>query len=123
VVREFLGGTVNADGTGNPLPWDAPITENVPLNAAETWEIHNFTPGGHSFHIHLIQFQVLDRRPIGGGTATPPGAHEVGPKDVVFVPQGITRFRALFDRRSLYVWHCHFIDHEDHGMMRPWRVS
>jgi spore coat protein A len=129
VVREFLGGTVNANGSGNPLPWDAPITENVPFNDAETWEVHNFTPGGHSFHIHLIQFQVLNRGPAGGATM-PPGAHEVGPKDVVFVPgvaaagdpAMVTRFRARFDRRSLYVWHCHFIDHEDHGMMRPWRV-
>jgi bilirubin oxidase len=129
VIREFAPGTVNPDGTGNPLPWDAPITENVPLNAAETWEIHNFTPGGHAFHIHLIQFQILNRGPAGGPT-TPPGPHEVGPKDVVFVPGPaqaggpamVTRFRALFDRRSLYVWHCHFLDHEDHGMMRPWRV-
>jgi spore coat protein A len=122
-IREFLGGTVNANGTANPLGWHEPITENVPFNATETWEVHNFTAGGHSFHIHLIQFEVLGRRPIAGGTMTPPDPHEIGPKDTVFVPgQGVTLFKAKFDRRSLYVWHCHFLDHEDHGMMRPWRV-
>jgi FtsP/CotA-like multicopper oxidase with cupredoxin domain len=60
----------------------------------------------------------LDRR-----TTTPPGLHETGPKDTAFVPgPGITRFKATFDRRSRYIWHCHFVDHEDHGMMRPWLV-
>jgi FtsP/CotA-like multicopper oxidase with cupredoxin domain len=34
----------------------------------------------------------------------------------------VTRVRLFFDIRGMYVWHCLFIDHEDHNMMRPWRV-
>jgi spore coat protein A len=130
VITRLAVGTVNPDGTPNPLPWDAPLTENPAFNSTEDWEFHNFTQGGHSMHIHLVQFQVLNRQPIGGGPISPPMPHEVGPKDVVFAPGAttaggpgmITRVRMHFDRRSLYVWHCHFLDHEDHEMMRPFRV-
>ena len=34
----------------------------------------------------------------------------------------ITRVKAHFDRRGTYVWHCHFLDHEDNAMMRPMQV-
>ena len=27
---------------------------------------------------------------------------------------------ATFDHVSRFVWHCHFLDHEDNGMTRPW---
>jgi spore coat protein A len=34
----------------------------------------------------------------------------------------VTRLIARFDRPGLYVWHCHILEHEDHEMMRPYRV-
>ena len=33
-----------------------------------------------------------------------------------------TRVRAPFDKPGLVVWHCHIVEHEDHEMMRPFRV-
>ena len=30
---------------------------------------------------------------------------------------------ATFDKPGRYVWHCHILSHEDHKMMRPYRVS
>ena len=122
-VAKFLCGTVNSDGTANPLEWFDPITETPVVNSTEIWEVWNFGTGGHDFHIHLVQFRVLDRRPLGGGAATPPSPWEVGDKDSVFVPTNtVTRIQATFDHVSRYVWHCHFLDHEDNGMMRPWQV-
>ena len=68
-------------------------------------------------------FQVVDRRPIGATSGSAPGAWERGPKDSCNAPTGyITRVRAHFDRRGTYVWHCHFLDHEDNAMMRPMQV-
>jgi spore coat protein A, manganese oxidase len=32
----------------------------------------------------------------------------------------IVTVRATFDHIGRYVWHCHFLDHEDNAMMRPW---
>jgi FtsP/CotA-like multicopper oxidase with cupredoxin domain len=27
------------------------------------------------------------------------------------------------DRAGLFVWHCHIVEHEDHEMMRPYRIG
>ncbi len=50
-------------------------------------------------------------------------ANEVGLKDTVRVPPGgYVRIRAHFDRPGEYMWHCHILAHEEHSMMRPFRV-
>jgi spore coat protein A, manganese oxidase len=99
----------------------------------------------HPIHLHLVDFQVLDRAsftytsmpmpmPDGGtgamititgtGTPRPPELYEVGRKDtVICYPGEVTRFVANFDRAGHYVWHCHILHHEDHMMMRPLLVS
>jgi FtsP/CotA-like multicopper oxidase with cupredoxin domain len=77
----------------------------------------------HPIHIHLVQFQVVDRQPFGG-VARPPEAWETGFKDTVIAyPDEITRVQATFDYPGLYVWHCHIVEHEDNEMMRPYRVG
>jgi spore coat protein A, manganese oxidase len=44
-------------------------------------------------------------------------------KDTVTAIGGqVTRIRAKFDRRGRFVWHCHFLSHEDHEMMRVFQV-
>jgi FtsP/CotA-like multicopper oxidase with cupredoxin domain len=119
----FLGGTVNADGTPNPLDWSAPMTETPAYGSTEIWEVYNFAAGGHDFHVHLVEFQIQNRQPIAGGAVIPPSVWETGDKDSCTAPPGqITRIKAHFDHRSRFVWHCHFLDHEDNGMMRPYQV-
>jgi bilirubin oxidase len=120
----FLCGTLNANGTGNPLDWSDPITENPALNSTEIWEIYNFAAGGHDFHIHLVQFQIQNRQPLSGGSTIAPSPWETGDKDSCTAPTGqITRIKAHFDHQSRFVWHCHFLDHEDNSMMRPYMVG
>jgi spore coat protein A len=122
--REAVLGTLNADGTGHPLAWADPITENPAHNSIEMWEIHNFTEDAHPIHIHEVQFNVVDRQPMNGGATRPAEAWEAGLKDTVIAyPDEITRVRALFDLAGLYVWHCHIVEHEDNEMMRPYRVG
>lgn len=41
---------------------------------------------------------------------------------VTALPGQVTRIRAKFDKRGRYVWHCHFLSHEDHEMMRIFQV-
>ncbi len=118
-----LLGTVNMDGTGNPLLWMDAVTENPAVGAVEEWEIHNFTADAHPIHIHLVQFQIVNRQPFGG-TAYLPGPEEDGFKDTVIAyPGEITRVKARFDIAGLFVWHCHILEHEDNEMMRPYRVG
>jgi len=118
-----LLGTLNPDGTGNPLGWDAPITEHVALGAVEVWEVHNFTEDAHPIHIHEVQCEVLNRAAFGGAPRGPE-TWESGLKDTfIAYPGEITRVKALYDRAGLYVWHCHLVEHEDNEMMRPYQIG
>ncbi|MBZ4015555.1 phenoxazinone synthase [Streptomyces purpurogeneiscleroticus] len=110
----------------------------------EQWSFLNLGGAGmHPMHIHLIDFQVLsrDRYPAVpdspydnalGGTRSPleyggqapiaPG--DQGWKDVIQVPPGqmvkvIGRFHGAKGR---FMYHCHLLEHEDMGMMRPFVV-
>jgi bilirubin oxidase len=116
-------GTLTADGKGNPVFWEDAVTENLTLNTTELWELNNFTEDAHPIHLHLIQFQVVNRQAFGGA-ARPPEAWESGFKDtLIALPQETTRLKARYDVAGRYVWHCHIIDHEDNGMMRPIQVT
>lgn len=47
--------------TFGPLGFDAPITERPVLGDTELWQIFNFTADAHPIHLHLVQFDVLQR--------------------------------------------------------------
>lgn len=112
----------------NGAKWTDPTTELPLKGTTEIWEITNSSPGSHPIHLHLVQFQVLDRfaRPAGGGdpVEVPLEAHELGWKDTFKVNRRETiRVIAKFeDFEGLYVWHCHILEHEDHEMMRRYEV-
>ncbi|MFF2143681.1 multicopper oxidase domain-containing protein [Kitasatospora sp. NPDC058190] len=40
----------------------------------------------------------------------------------IALPSYITRVKVRFGIAGRYVWHCHIMDHEDNGMMRPLQV-
>ena len=77
-----LLGTLNSDGTGNPMRWAADISEMPFLGDTEVWEIHKFTADAHPIHLHLVQFQIVNREDAQGQVRGPdPG--EAGYKDTV----------------------------------------
>ena len=43
---------------------DAPATEYPALGTTEMWEIVNMTGDAHPIHIHLVQFQLLNRQKV-----------------------------------------------------------
>lgn len=98
------------------------INYEVPLNNTEIWSLTNQTPIAHPFHIHDVQFFILD---INGN---PPPPELQGYNDVVMVPggQGTVRFIAEFNdfaNDSIpYMYHCHMLTHEDDGMMGQFLV-
>jgi len=118
----------------NNLRWeDLPITETPYNGTIEIWELFNMTVDTHPIHLHLVQFQVLDRAPFTGdpnspdlviGPAQLPDPNEMGWKDTVRANPGeVTRIIARFGPfTGIYPWHCHIIEHEDHDMMRPYEV-
>jgi hypothetical protein len=111
----------------------------------ETWHFINVVsppapPINHPMHIHLINFQVIERRSIdpsgmdfaAGGTSKPItlGAQlavlpeESGWKDTITVASNtlVTVAGRLARQTGKVMYHCHFLDHEDEGMMRPFVV-
>jgi spore coat protein A, manganese oxidase len=60
-----LGGSpllATADNPTGGLHFSDPVTETVKAGSTELWNLVNITTDGHPIHIHLVQFQVLDRR-------------------------------------------------------------
>jgi spore coat protein A len=116
-------GTLNSDGAGTPLMWDDDVTEGPSLNATELWEITNTTEDAHPIHVHLVEFEVVNRE-NADGVQRGPQPWETGTKDtVIALPGETTRLKARFDLPGRYVWHCHILDHEDNEMMRPYQVG
>ena len=40
------------------------VSEKPGLDTTEIWEFLNLTDDTHPIHLHLVRFQILDRRPI-----------------------------------------------------------
>ena len=87
-------------------------------------------------HLHLVQFQILQRQGFNAaalhngtleliGSPRAPQANEAGWKDMAVVNPKETltiliRFEGYTGR---YVFHCHMLEHEDNDMMRPYEVT
>ena len=120
----------------NGAHWDMPVTETPLLDSTEIWSFINLTDDSHPIHLHMVRFQLLDRRPFdlgvyqltrkvvytGPPTEVPPG--ELGWRDTVRVdPLTVTRIIVQFEGfAGRYVWHCHMLEHEDNEMMRPYVI-
>ncbi len=107
----------------NSIDWDD-VTFFPRLGTIEVWRIINMMGGPHPIHLHMVNFQVLDRQSIMGGAMVPPPANEVGWKDTVTAfPGQITRVITRFDGYTgRFSYHCHILEHEDHEMMRQFEV-
>lgn len=81
------------------------------LGATELWHVENLVGLDHPFHLHGFQFQVVSRN----GEPEPFRCW----KDTVNVPKHEeVRFLVRFDDfPGKWMFHCHILDHEDHGMM------
>ena len=148
--------------TGNPINLnveDAPyldeethlpdVTTTPAASAVEDWLLVNTTADTHPIHLHLVTFEVIDRRPFDvaaydpttqaityTGPAVPAAPNENGRKDTVQAHPGqVTRIRARFELpdegtielppgvdNPQYVWHCHILEHEENDMMRAFEV-
>jgi FtsP/CotA-like multicopper oxidase with cupredoxin domain len=113
---------------GDPYPTNPDIV--VKQGSIEEWYLINTTPDRHSFHIHQMSYVLengpggvpvsLDVTDVPSGTIVPiPGA------DRIRVHPSITK--VLLDFRHVpkgtFLFHCHMLFHEDHGMMGIIRVE
>jgi FtsP/CotA-like multicopper oxidase with cupredoxin domain len=100
--------TVNGVTFGSDQP-----QQDVILGTAEEWTITDTTGFPHSFHIHVNPFQATSSpvHPI-----IEPGQW----LDTIEVPpNGSVTFRTRFtDYTGTFVLHCHYLPHEDAGLMQ-----
>jgi spore coat protein A len=94
----------------NGVMWSDPVTETPKAGSVEIWRIVNTTGDAHPIHIHLVQFQILERRHFDINQYPP----------VVFDLPSATRPRP--GQKFRYVYHCHILEHEENEMMRPYDV-
>jgi spore coat protein A, manganese oxidase len=126
--------------------WHEPITEDPKAGSTEIWSFVNITGDVHPLHVHLVQFQVLNRQAFDvptyqqtgklvftGKPMAPESNERPARKDTVkSYPGYVTRVIMRFDlphgapvtpgQELVYVWHCHILEHEDNEMMRPYKV-
>lgn len=127
------------DSFGRPMllldnrMYHEPTTEKPSIDSIEVWNIINTTPFAHPIHVHLVQFKILERRPFNveryqsegklefTGEPEAPRAYERGWKDTVKTDAGMVTKIIMHwkEHTGHYMWHCHFLEHEDHDMMRP----
>jgi spore coat protein A len=124
-----VGTQINGKG------YDAPVTEVVKMGSIEKWRFINNTEDAHPMHLHLVQFQILQRQGFNAvslrhgtlelvGIPRLPAANEAGWKDTATVnPREVLTIIARFEGYTgRYVFHCHMLEHEDNDMMRPFEV-
>ncbi len=111
-------GSVFLNGTRmtalEPVP--AAISFQIPAGDTELWVVTNTSGMAHPLHVHNQPFQVLD---LDGA---PPPPSLAGWKDTVLVAPGqvvrlLISFAGAPDTEYPYMFHCHILEHEDHGMM------
>lgn len=111
------------DGTQinqHPMAMDR-IDVVAEVGTTEIWVVRNGMAFPHNFHVHDVQFQILD---IAGA---PPPPELAGWKDTVYLRPNedyrlIMRFDDYADAEHPYMYHCHLLRHEDQGMMGQFLV-
>lgn len=82
------------------------------LNTVQEWKIANDSPEWHNFHLHVDDYQVVreDGKELKGD---PTWADSIA-----IAPGKTITIRIPFaDYAGTFVFHCHVLVHEDHGMM------
>ncbi|MER5637820.1 multicopper oxidase family protein [Kitasatospora sp. NPDC002227] len=121
VLRMEDDGRPNPNAYINDQLYDPDrIDTEIAWGSTEVWTVTNANvKAPHNFHVHLVQFRVLERN----GKAPDPS--EQGLKDTVAVLPGETvKIQMTFDSyRGTYLYHCHMFDHGAMGMMGTMRIS
>lgn len=113
ITREFA---IRTDRINDEQADMGRVDEVVTVDTVEIWDVVNVTSAPHNFHVHGVQFQVVE---VNGQI---PGPELAGWKDTVYAPPDIPirlimRFADHTDPATAYMYHCHLLWHEDGGIM------
>ncbi len=125
----------------SPLPAESRYQADVwvkklppPQKTVEVWNLYNAVAEAHEFHIHQLTFVALvsayepatsqrvflDSIALPGAALAPPppGAPPAQP-GYPYLKPSLTQIKIDFTNvdKGTFVFHCHMLFHEDHGMM------
>ncbi|HEY6236910.1 MAG TPA: multicopper oxidase domain-containing protein [Candidatus Elarobacter sp.] len=125
----------------SPLPAESRYQADIwvkklppPQKTVEVWNIYNAVAEAHEFHIHQLTFVALvsayepaqsqrvflDSIALPGAAlaSPPPGAPPPQP-GYPYLKPSLTQIKIDFTNvdKGTFVFHCHMLFHEDHGMM------
>ncbi len=94
------------------------IDEKIKLDEVEIWHVKNNMRMHHNFHMHATHFIPYKRN----GKTSEVKENEKGYKDCIHIPPGesvdlLVKMTDYTDAQGAYMFHCHFLEHEDAGMM------
>ncbi|WP_412543643.1 multicopper oxidase family protein [Longispora sp. K20-0274] len=94
------------------------VDATIQKNTTEIWRVTDASGWDHNFHLHLVQFRILDRN------GQPPAPSESGLKDTFQMAANETvRIQATFpDYLGRYAFHCHLMEHAAYGMMATMKI-
>jgi len=97
------------------------INERVKRGVWERWRVRA-DQGAHPFHVHGCSFLIEQME----GAAVP--ADQRGWKDTIVADDDdwatfLVRFDHEATEKHPYMYHCHILEHEDHGMMGQFTVT
>ena len=100
------------------------IDETLKVNELEIWHIQNNMGMNHNFHIHATYFIPYKRN----GSESNIKDNEKGPKDCIHLAPNenvdiLVKMTDYIDSNGKYMYHCHFLEHEDAGMMGQFVVK
>jgi blue copper oxidase len=116
--HDQAGGSAHMMGiNGRPFAMNR-VDATAKLGTAEIWEIIS-TAMAHPFHVPGARFRILSNN------GSKPSAPQSGWKDVVLVEEQaeiLVRFDNPAPPKMPFMYHCHILEHEDHGMMGQFAV-
>ena len=120
---------ITDNGPGTPFTFDDPnatfsmdrIDQTVVLDTVEAWTIENDFVFGHAFHIHDVQFAIVER------STGPVADYEKGWKDTFYIQVNeqvtfVAKFDDFASSEHPFMYHCHMANHEDEGLMGQFLV-
>jgi FtsP/CotA-like multicopper oxidase with cupredoxin domain len=121
VTRTFTFSRVFGRWMINGESFDAGRIDAFPvLGSTEKWILKTSSVDGgalHAIHIHDVDQQCLSRN------GAPCPAYEANKEAWLMQPGDVLEVKLKFsDHLGSYVFHCHFLEHEDDGMMTQFEV-
>ncbi len=116
LVYTFSGSPYTGKWVINGETYPDITIPTVPLGSRPILELRNLSPAEHPFHVHGLEFEVLDIDGVPSAYRRIEDTINVGIRQII-------RVRLLANSPGEWMVHCHILPHASDGMMSILRVE